>query len=407
MANEIDILADKVIEKIKNENYDKTLTIALQKLIYKIQLDNISPKKRNLGYCSNFTIPEMDVLKLLDDVEPGFVAKLSKTFSEVWKIPASVKMANSTYYHVLMFIVLIGAKIDNDILAKLALSLVGFRLWNGRLLGAIPYCDPSTMAYVIQNMNNKFVASKHETPFELILNYFVPKIYTKYKSYILKDSYETKRTWDAIFNRIRQIFRFDPAVDLASGEVKYRSGIQPLYYDAKNKNLKITTTLMNIDSDISTSLSSTQVSDDIDSIVHLISMDQASYDSKFINYVVDSSTAQKYNVVRILNSLHNLQYHDIIREICESIFKRIEDLSQNEICTEKFYNLVQTKIISSKHNKDVTRIKDLCDKLLSDMLKTKIAAPIDYALFKNTTKAKLRRVIILGVCYNIQKFKCK
>ena len=263
------------------------------------------------------------------------------------------------------------------------------------------------MAYVIQNLNNKYIASKHETPFEMLLHHFVPTVYTKYKSYLLKDSRETKRLFEAAHNRIRQIFRSDPAVDLTTSTTKYRSGLQPLYYEAKHKNLKITTTSMNADTDISASLSSTQMSDDIDSIVHLISMDQPSYNTTFINYVIDQSTAQKYNVVRILNSLHNLQYHDFIREICESIFKRIEDLKQNEICTEKFYDLVQTKIISSKHNPDVTRIKDLCDKLLTDMLKTKIASPVNYDLFKNTTRAKLRRVVILGIVYNIQKFKCK
>jgi hypothetical protein len=135
-------------------------------------------------------------------------------------------------------------------------------------------------------------------------------------------------------------------------------------------------------------------------------MDQPSYDPKFINMLTIQSTAKQANVIKILNALHLLQYHDIIREICESIFNRIDDLNKNEICTDKFYTLVQSKIISSKHNPDVVRIKDLSDKLLIDILKT-VASVVDYNSFKPTTKAKLRSVVILGICYNVQKFKCK
>jgi len=358
-------------------------------------------------YCISFNIPESDVLNIFNDFKPGFVKEINVAFIHDWELPSSSIMAASPYYHILLFIVLIGAKTGNDQLAQAALNLLNFRMYNGRKTSSIPYCDPATMAFVIQNMNKKFICSKFDTPFEMLTNYFTPTIYTKYKSYLLKDSAETKRLFNASFSRLRQLFRSDGIIDLKTGKSIYRSGIQPLYYEAKNKNLKITTTSASSNSDISSSLSGSQLSDDIDSIVHSISMNLPAYDQKFIDYVIDQSTAQKYNVIKILNSLHSLQYHDFIREICESIFRRIEDLKQNEICAETFYTLVQQRIISSKHNPDVNRIKDLCDKLLTDMLKTKIAIPVDYAVFKNTTRAKLRRCVILGVAYNIQKFRCK
>jgi hypothetical protein len=277
---------------------------------------------------------------------------------------------------------------------------------NKNVFQAIPHCDASVMAYVVQQLNGKFIVSKHESPLEALTQHFVPTNYTKYKSYILKDSAETKRLFNAMFNRIRQIFRYDAIRDLKTGETKYRSGIQIAYFDAKQKNLKIVTTGSSANNDIESSLSSSKTSNDIESIAHSISMDQPSYDPKFINMLTIQSTAKQANVIKILNALHLLQYHDIIREICESIFNRIDDLNKNEICTDKFYTLVQSKIISSKHNPDVVRIKDLSDKLLIDILKT-VASVVDYNSFKPTTKAKLRSVVILGICYNVQKFKCK
>lgn len=263
------------------------------------------------------------------------------------------------------------------------------------------------MAYVIQSLNNKSIVSRYETPFEMITQYFTPTILTKYQSYMLKDARETKRVFEACHNRIRQIFKYDPVVDLNDGKVKYRSGIQALYYGAKAKNLKITTTGMGANASIESALTGSSTSDDIDAIVHSISMNAPSYDDKTIDYIKDQSKFPRDSTIKVLAALHDLQYHDIVREILESIFKRIEDLKETEICTDKFYGLIQTRIISSKHNNDVTRIKDLCDKLLTDIFKTKFSKPGDYTQYMNTTRAKWRSAVILGIAHNIQKFKCK
>ena len=90
----------------------------------------------NMPYCVSFVIPETDVLKVFDDFDTTLIAKLSKAFPETWLVPATAKMANSSYYQALLFICLVGAKIDNNELAKTALSLITFRLWNGRLIWA-------------------------------------------------------------------------------------------------------------------------------------------------------------------------------------------------------------------------------------------------------------------------------
>jgi hypothetical protein len=313
-------------------------------------------------------------------------------------------MHNSAFYHILLFTCLIGARLNNDNIGKLSLNILNFRMYNGRRFSAVPYCDAATMAYVVQNMNKKFLSSKHETPFELITQYFTPTIYDKYKSYILRDGKETKRLFEACHNRIRQIFKSDPVVDLNTGATKYRSGLQPLYFEAKSKNLKIITTSSNAETGVDTSLTAHSIEEDIDSITNFIVMNHnPSYDTNFINFLKSQSSAQKDSIDKIIKSLHNLNYSEHIREILESIFRRIQT---NNICSPDFLKEIQSKILSSKHTPDVNRIKDICDKLLIDILSNKFSRQYDYMAYSSTNRAQLRRIVVYGICYNVQKYKC-
>jgi hypothetical protein len=261
------------------------------------------------------------------------------------------------------------------------------------------------MQYVIQNMmSKKFLPTKHETPFELVTQHFTPTIYAKYKSYIQKDPKETKRLFEACFNRIRQIFRSDRVADLKNGEIKYRSGLQPLYFDAKERNLKVSTTVSNSETGIETSLTSHSIEEDIDSITNYIVMNHNPiYEEKFVEFLKSQSSAQKNSITQILTSLHSITYTDHLREILESIFRRVQ---LNNICSPSFMEEIQSKVVSSKHTPDVTRIKDICDRLLGDIMKNKFTNQYDYMQYSSTNRAQLRRIVIYGLGYNIQKYKC-
>jgi len=251
-------------------------------------------------------------------------------------------------------------------------------------------------------MSKKFEAPKHETPFELITQYFTPTIFKKYKSYAQKDPVETKRIFQACFNRIRQIFRFDRVADLNTGEIKYRSGLQPLYFKAKEKNLKISTTVSNSESGVESSLSSNAIEEDIDNITNYIVMNhQPVYPDEFIEFLKTQSSAQKTAIVKILTSMHSLTYTDSLREMLEFMFKRI---SLSNLCSSDFMTEVKNKIISSKHTSDVNRLKDLCDVFLKIIFQKQFN--IDYDKYSSTNRAQLRRIIMYGLAYNIQKYKC-
>lgn len=397
------------IESTLNEVYTKVsiqqLTLEVQRLVQKIQIDMINSKKRADGYCVSIIIPEREVLNIFNNIEPGLTDTISTSFKSDWGLPKTVLMLNSPFYHILLFLILLGTKAHNDTLAKYAMNLMNFRLYNGRRVSSIPHCDSATMQYVLQNMmSKKFVCTKYETPFELITQYFTPTIYEKYKSYIQKDPKETKRLFEACFNRIRQIFRSNSVVDLNTGTKKYRSGLQPLYFDAKSRNLKVSTTVSNSDTGIDSSLTSHSIEEDIDSITNYIVMNHNPvYDEKFIDYLKSQSSAQKTSITQILNSLHTLNYTEHLREILESIFRRI---SLTTLCSPSFMDEIQSKVVSSKHTPDVNRIKDICDKLLIDIMKTKFATPYDYMQYSSTNRAQLRRIVIYGLAYNIQKYKC-
>jgi hypothetical protein len=117
------------------------LTLELQKLVHKIQLDMINTKKRAENYCVSFIIPEREVLNIFNNIEPGLTDKISTSFKTDWALPESVLMLNSPYYHILLFITLLGTRLHNDNLARFAINLINFRLYNGRRVSSIPHCD--------------------------------------------------------------------------------------------------------------------------------------------------------------------------------------------------------------------------------------------------------------------------
>jgi len=395
----IQALLDETLPKINPQ----LLNSEIGKLVQKIQLDMISTKKRSENYCVNFVIPEKEVLGLFNKIEPGLTDKINLAFKKSWNIPDSVRMMNSAYYHILLFSILIGISTNTPTLSSNALNLLNFRMYNGRRFSSIPYCNPSTMQYVIQNMlSKKFEVTKHETPFELITQYFTPTILKKYTSYLQKDVNETKRLFQACFNRIRQIFRSDRVANLNSGEIKYRSGLQPLYFKASQSNLKVSTTVSDSETGIENSLTSNSIEEDIEGITNYIVMNhQPNYPDTLIDFLKTQSSAQKVAIIKIINKLHNLSYSDTIHEILQFMFRRI---NYSNICNKDFMLDIKNKIIASKHTSDVNRLKDLTDVLLKDIF-TKVFN-IDYEKYSSTNRAQLRRVIIYCLAHNIQKYKC-
>lgn len=132
---------DSVLVEIQPKVNPQQLTLELQRLVHKIQLDMINTKKRAENYCVSFIIPEREVLNIFNNIEPGLTDKISVSFKSDWNLPESVLMLNSPYYHILLFIILLGTRFHNDSMSKFALNLINFRLYNGRRVSSVPHCD--------------------------------------------------------------------------------------------------------------------------------------------------------------------------------------------------------------------------------------------------------------------------
>ncbi len=88
--NPIDQLLNEAL-KSDNKEFQRRLFINLQRLVHKIQLNILDSKKRNLGYCSTFIIPEKNVFELFDEI--GITKdEINSAFSTQWSVPVEAHM---------------------------------------------------------------------------------------------------------------------------------------------------------------------------------------------------------------------------------------------------------------------------------------------------------------------------
>lgn len=411
MNKPIDNLVYEIENYIKaNPTFLRSLDVEYKKLIYNVHSDAV--RQYNKGYCMRLMVPEKEVLVSFSTIQDLSITRISEAFSSQWVVPKTAHMHNSPYYHILLLVNLVASKHGMDELAKNALSLLLFRIWNGRIIGAIKYCDADTMAYVTNvMMNNKFKAKLYSSPFEMICEYFTPTIFDFYSKTVIANSTETKRLFEQCYARIKQIFRSNPITNLKSGDTKYASGLQPFYYKAKEQGLKISTVRNSggEDSDITNSFTTSAYEDQINDVtVFIVMNDNPKYEDSFINFLgTEIRGLNKISTLKLLGCIHNLSYHDTIQELLQNIFRRMGGLSQSSICNDNFYTeIIQKKIISSKNTQDVMNIKEILDSLLADIFEKKYDKKMDYSSISDTQKSIYRKIVIYGISYNIRRRLC-
>lgn len=406
MENQIDKVYNKFLSDIRaNPSLERELQISLQKANHNIQMHFI--QRHEEGYCAKFAIPDKDLNNIFINFPSISDDELKDAFIRGWNLPrdAECRMHSNIYYHRMMLIILYGAKNNKKSLAEYATRLILFRIWNGRILRLIHYCNPEIMAAVVSASSQRLI-KKHHNPLDLIQNYFAPTIYSKYIPYMLRNSSETKRYYEQCYLRIKQIFSQNRVVDLRSGEKKYSKGLQPEYYEAHRNRNKITRATQddNNNKDLIN-----QSATFVETVLTFISVRQITYDPVFIR---KTSTKIKglrpSSIPEILTKIHQLKYVDILREILELYFIRIRGISEKDLCTDAFFNLVEKNIISSKNTRDVEFIKILCDKLLDSIFKNDMAKPYnDYMTLSSNARAPYKNIIIYGIGYNIQRSLCE
>ena len=405
-----EILSDFLNSCKKDPNLTNIVKLELDKIVRKLYADAISQQN---GWCMSFKVPEADVLNMLNIIGID-QTKLLAAFSTQWDVPATAYMVNNPYYHTLLFLSLYGIRTRKiDIISKNAMVLLLAKLWNGRRQKHIPFCDPDVMRYVVANMSGKYTPRKHDSPIMMIINHYSPTLLETYGDRIKADSTITKRLFDQSWGRIRQLFLSDMSPNIRTGKSEAKSGMAPLYFDAKKKGLKISTPkpgakLRDSDDALSSIDQYTSHSHDemITNISNYIMMNiYPKYDDTFIRFINRETSAKAEKIKILLNGVHSVRYSDYIHDTLELMFNQLQVGDRSDICKQLFFQTVKKRIISSKHSPNVTQLKKIVDLLLGRIFDDKIQY-VSYEDYSTPMRGKLRNIVFYGFAYNIQKYVC-
>jgi len=405
----IDDVLIKLQKYLKDNNQEKTLTLIVEKLVRKVRLDAVGEFSK--GFCMKFNIPKNEILGIFDAVDSFGRDEVTSAFITQWEIPGGTFMYADLYYHNLLLLIAHGIIVKNKQLTEAAQLLMMIKLWNGRSIGSIRFCDPDVMQYVTtQMMNRKSLPHKYVNPFEMIITHFVPTLLAKYSPNILRDSSQTKILFNQSFNRLRQLFRSDAIPDKVSGKPRYKSGLQPLYFKAKEQGYRFSTMSSGggEDSSVGDILSSSGFDEQIENVTNYIVMNISPiYDQQFLDFVNSESTIKLATIEKVVKSIHSHRYIEEIREIVELTFARLGNTPKTKFCSPGFMkDIIKKKIISSKHTPDVIQLKKVADILLEKILEDKLDKQFSYNVWSNTQKSQWRRIIVYAIGYNIQRQVC-
>lgn len=409
MSNLIDLVYNKLINDIQaNPTLDRKLEIALQSANHSVQMHFI--QRYNEGYCAKFAIPDKDINNIFKEFPSVIDDDIKNSFITTWNLPSNkAHMHSNIYYHRLLLSMLYGVKNNKEQIVLFSISLILYRIWNGRLTKLIKWCNPEIMNAAIADISdNRTLVKKYSNPLALIQDYFAPTLYKKYKSYLLRDSSTTKIVFEQCYNRLKQIFGSNARNDLKTGQTIYQTGLQPYYYKAhasKNKISKSGTDLEELDDRFSTSTADSLIENVTTFIVFA---NNINYSNAFVQDVASKIKGLRSTTVpTILKNIHQSKYHDLIREIVEIFFRRIRGISQSQICSDVIFREVQTKIISSKNNQDVNHLKKLTDKLLDEIFNNDLDKKYtDYLLKTENQRAQYKIIVFYGIAYNIRRSIC-
>ncbi len=410
-------LIDKQLNKLeynihKNPIILRNIQIKLKRIVHTVFNSFVSDDG---DYCTKFKLPTTQIEKLYEVLHLD-KEEIITAFTAQWKLPSrNFKMYGNIYYHNLLLLIIYGIRKNQKDISEKAFNILLFRLWNGRLIRAIKYCDSDTMNYVRLNvLNNGHWCKKYSTPFSLITEYFTISILKKYSDSMRVDSTKSKHFFNQSFNRLGQIFYQNRGPSLAhGGKILAKSGLAVHYYKAKEEGKRISTlNAKNTFSDEEVSFDERLTADRInvvmDDIVNfmVINYKTIKYESNIIEHI---SKTQRINISSInafIQSIHNDKYTTYLSEIIVLILYSLKIKTRQHICDLNiFKQVIKRRIISSKHSSNIISLKSLIDNFITtiyyDLFNMK------YNNYSEVRKSQLRNTVILLICYNIHLFICK
>lgn len=360
------------------------------------------------GYCMKFKIPTNkidDLFRMLSIND----SDLLEAITHSWKLPTNQRMVmyGNPFYHILLLLLLYAIKNNEESFRDNLLNIILFRIWNGRLNKAIQYCDVNTMNYVINYMLTKrSLVKKYNEPYSLITSYFTPTLIKTYATLINNNSDNMKQLFNQCYVRINQIFYQSFGVDLITKVNKAKSGIAPLYYKAREEGKNISSMPSQTDqTEFGSSLSSSDYGEIISTILDNIILNKyQDYEDSFINMISKSEKMNREGITKLINSIHSIEYEKYLHDIIVLMITIINPTMTSEICSNTFYDrYIKPKLISSKHNPQITALRQVLNQFLIAILQK---YSLDYNQYSMVRQAQFRNVLIYILSYNIQKYIC-
>ena len=370
------------------------------------------------GYCFKFTLPITGVLKLYDVI--GFDKKeVYDAYRKDWGAGAMRNsMHSDPYYQILLLLVYYGLKEKKEHIYKNAMMCVLMKIWNGRKVRYIKYCDKKIMRYVTTHMvTKKHSVSKYDSPISLLHDYYVPTLTKKYGPEIQRQSIKLKRLFEQMFSRINQLFIFNPRKNLVTGKSEAQGGLLPLYMKAREQGMSISSPSINMGDDEPgfDQYSTVHVRDEMtNDVADYITMNpNPKYPQTLISRLREEHSVKMTTIEGILKSMHSHHYHDVLTDLISVILSRTNVADKIDVCKNEYFMIVKKTIISSKNNPDTRKIQQLSDillkKIFTNDLKDSDGKPLSKAFvrYSEVQKIQIRKVLIYGIIYNIRRAICR
>lgn len=405
--NPIDLLIIQLSKEFKTDlRLERKVQLELEKLVSLTYQDSILQKN---GWCMRLKTPHVAVINLFDKCHLNSDI-IKRTILDHFNIPGNPYKWGNPYYHILLLLILYGIKYNNKSLAKNATILILVKLWNGRRTYHIPFCDPDTMKYVVAHLSKKSYFKKFDAPIIMLINHFTPTLLKKYGDQMKRNSDVMKHYFDQAYTRLRQLFVQNTAPDIKTGVLRARGGIAPLYFAAKEKGYKLSSSKQFSDMDDSNVVefySSGEFDEIIENITNSIVMNITPiYSASFLNFIHQQSSVNVESIKLLTKAFHSIKYQKHIREILELIIRQLQLSNKFDVCKANFLSdVIKRKIISSKHSKHIVQLKAIADDLVERIFKDKITY-VKYSRYSYPIKGQLRKVIIYTIVYDLQRFIC-
>lgn len=392
-----------------NPNFERDLITEMSKLTSKASNAAMNSDE---SFCFKFYLPIKTVVKKFPTFLNVSKDDIFDAFKQDWGSGAmSNHMHQDPYYQILLLVLYYGIQERKEKISNNAFQLVMFKIWNGRKHTYLQYCNKDVMRYVVHHMcNNRHIFSKYNDPYNMIISYFIPTLLKKYEYDIKRDSKKLKTLFEQSYTRIRQLFVQRNRVNIKTGQPEAQGGILPMYKYAREQGLSLSTKQVYSNNDDSSPEFSDYLSvnardDIIQNVIDKITLNRnPRYDPGFI-----SSLNKKYKVKRsvietILKSLHNDDYEDYLNNILVAILSQMDVSSKADICSNKFNQQFERKIIQSKNNVKKKKLDSELKALLDSILQKELNKNLQQ--YSNVQAIQLKKVCLMGIVHNLKQVVC-